>query len=76
MRTRSRWSLAEIQALAARERLVLTHAACDHFSTRTEAFDWTHAVLAGLQPQDFAHSAELEVHVADVYGVVVDGCGW
>jgi hypothetical protein len=70
------WSLAEIRGLAARERLVLTHAACDYFSTRSEALDWIHGVIAELRVADFAHSVELEVHTADVYGVVVDGCGW
>ncbi len=73
---RPRWPLAEIQSLAAEERLVLTHAACDYFPTRTEALDWIHGVLAELRAQDFAHSVQLEIHTADVYGVVVDNRGW
>ncbi len=44
MSTRPRWSLVEIQTLAAKERLILTHAACDYFSTRTEALNWIHGV--------------------------------
>lgn len=76
MSKRPHWSLAEIRSLAANERLLLTHAACDYFPTRTEALDWAHGVVAELRPADFAHSVQLEVHIADVYGVVVDGCGW
>ena len=73
---RPHWPLAEIRSLAAKERLVLTHAACDHFSTRTDALDWIHGVIAELRVQDYAHSVQLEVHTADVYGVVVEGFGW
>ncbi len=73
---RPNWLLAEIRSLAAEERLILTHAACDHFPTRTEALDWIHGVIAELRPQDFAHSTQLEVHTADVYGVVAGNRGW
>ncbi len=76
MTERPHWSLAEIRKLAARERLVLTHAACDHFSTRGEALDWIHGVVADLRTENFAYTVKLEVHTADVYGLVVDGCGW
>ncbi len=76
MSTRPHWSLAEIRSLAANERLLLTHAACDHFPTRVEALDWVHGVIAELRAVDFAHSVQLEEHIADVYGVVVDDRGW
>ncbi len=76
MTKRPHWSLAEIRSLAAQERLLLTHAACDYFPTRTEALDWIHGVIAELRAVDFAHSVELRAHLADVYGVVVDNCGW
>ncbi len=76
MTPRPHWPLAEIQRLAAEERLILTHAAGDDFPTRTEALDWIHGVITELQPVDFAHSVQLQVHAADVYGVVGESCGW
>ncbi len=56
--------------------MVLMRTVYDVFSTRVEALRWVRGVIADLRPADFAHTVELEVHVADVYGFVVGDNGW
>jgi hypothetical protein len=66
----------DVQRLAAEDRLALTLSACDAFISRLGARRWIKDLIATLRPEDFAHSVQLEVHRADVYGVYNDGCGW
>ncbi len=74
--TRPRWSLTEVQMLAAEDRVVLTRTVYDLFSTRVEALRWVREVIADLRLADFAHTVDLEVHMADVYGFIVGDDGW
>jgi len=74
--SKPRWPLAQVKTLAAEGRLLVTQRVCDVFPTQSEALLVVSNVLSELRLADFAYSAVLARHVADVYGVVVEGAGW
>ncbi len=76
MRPKPHWPLTDVRRLAAEDRLALTLSACDAFPSRMVAGVWIKDLIATLRPEHFAHSVQLEVHRADVYGIFKDGCGW
>ncbi len=68
--------MTDVQILASEDRLALTRTVYDLFFTREEAVRWIREVIVDLRLADFAHTAELDVHVADVYGFLVGDHGW
>ena len=76
MRTRPRWPLERVKGLVASGKFAMTHSACDRFPTRSDALAAATDAIRGLRPTDFAHTAILPRHVADVYGVSSHERGW
>ncbi len=62
--------------MAAEDRLALTLSASAAFVTPMVARTWVKDLIAALRLEHFAHSVQLEVHRADVYGIFRDGIGW
>jgi Motility quorum-sensing regulator, toxin of MqsA len=76
MRSKPRWSLERVKTLVATGKFAMTHSACDRFPTRSDALAAAADVIRNLRPADFAHTAILPHHIADVYGVSVHERGW
>ena len=70
------WPLEDVRRLAAEDRLALTLSACDVFESRVDARGWIRELIATLRPENFAHSIQLAVHTADIYGAYSVGHGW
>jgi hypothetical protein len=76
VRSKPKWALSEVKALVADGCLLVTQRACEWYPTQSEAVLAVSEVIGALSGSNFAHNAVLANHVADVYGVVLDGRGW
>ncbi len=77
MKGRPHWPLQRVKNLAKEGKLFIQRTrALDFFTSFKEAMEIAQSVVQGLEISNFSHTIQLTYDIADVYGVLIEGCGW